>query len=235
MSGKQAPGSDGASSGSPGRARALPQALVSAVLLALLALGAALLLNRIDAASRAQVERNEQAWILERLAALLSEVPYDNDLLADRIIVRAPDLLGTSRSVPIYRVRHAGAPRAVVIQSVAPDGYRGPLEILIAIAVDGRLLGVQVIRHQETPGLGDAFERNRAWLRDFTGRSLLDPPQQRWSVRQDGGEFDAFTGATITPRAIVKAVRRALEYYHANQRRVFATSAAAPRQTADRG
>jgi electron transport complex protein RnfG len=200
--------------------------VVSALVLAVLAIGAALLLGRIDAVSRGQVERNEQAWIFERLAALLTTVPYDNDLLADRIIVRAPDLLGTSRAVPIYRVRQASAPRAVVIQTVAPDGYRGPLEILVAIAVDGSLIGVQVIRHQETPGLGDAFERNRAWLRAFAGRSLIEPPQQRWSVRQDGGEFDAFTGATITPRAIVKAVRRALEYYGANRRQIFLRKAA---------
>jgi Na+-translocating ferredoxin:NAD+ oxidoreductase subunit G len=198
-----------------------PQPLLSVLLLVVLALGAALLLDRIDAASRGQVARNEQAWILERLAALLTNLPYDNDLLADRIIVQAPDLLGTSRPVPIYRVLQAGAPRAVVIQTIAPDGYRGPLEILVGIAIDGRLIGVQVIRHQETPGLGDAFERKRGWLQAFTGRSLLQPPQQRWSVRQDGGEFDTFTGATITPRAIVKAVRRALEYYAANRRQIF--------------
>jgi electron transport complex protein RnfG len=208
------------------RSSLLPQPVASALLLAVLALGAALLLDRIDALSRGQVERNEQAWILERLAALLTKVPYDNDLLADRIIVRAPDLLGTSHPVPIYRVLHAGTPRAVVIQTVAPDGYRGPLEILVAIAVDGSLIGVQVIRHQETPGLGDAFERNRAWLRAFAGRSLRQPLQQRWSVRKDGGEFDAFTGATITPRAIVKAVRRALEYYAANRRQIFDWQAA---------
>jgi electron transport complex protein RnfG len=201
----------------------LRQPLRAALWLAVLGIGAALLLTWVDHASREQVQRNEQAWILERLNALLISVPHDNDLLSDRIVVRAPDLLGTSRRVPIYRARQGGTPRAVVIQTVAPDGYRGPLEILVAIGVDGRLIGVRVIRHQETTGLGDAFERNPAWLRAFQGRSLSEPPQQRWSVRQDGGDFDAFTGATITPRAIVKAVRRALEYYQANRARIFSS------------
>ena len=203
------------------RNRAWRAALPSALLLLALAIGTALLLAAIEGASRQQVERNEQAWILQRLQALLAGQPYDNDLLADHIVVTAPDLLGTARPVRIYRARHGGQPQAVVIQTIAPDGYRGPLEVLVAIAVDGTLIGVQVIRHQETTGLGDAFERDPDWLRNFAGRSLLSPPQQRWSVRQDGGDFDAFTGATITPRAIVKAVRRALEYYRANRQRLF--------------
>jgi electron transport complex protein RnfG len=93
---------------------------------------------------------------------------------------------------------------------------------LVAIAADGSLLGVQVIRHHETPGLGDAFEHdNGAWLDRFRGRSLNRPPQQRWTVRKDGGDFDGFTGATITPRAIVRSVRQALEYYRANRRQIF--------------
>jgi Na+-translocating ferredoxin:NAD+ oxidoreductase subunit G len=199
----------------------LRAALPSALLVLALAVGTALLLALIDGASRQQVQRNEQAWILQRLRALLAGQSYDNDLLTDHIVVSAPDLLGTARPVRIYRARHDGQPRAVVIQTVAPDGYRGPIEILVAIARDGTLIAVQVIRHQETTGLGDAFERNPDWLRAFTGRSLSSPPQQRWSVRQDGGDFDAFTGATITPRAIVKAIRRALEYYRANDERLF--------------
>jgi len=207
--------------GHPGSPALLRPALSRALLLLVLGVLAALLLTLIDRATRAQVQRNEQAWIAERLQRLLAGQHYDNDLLADRIVITAPDLLGTPRAVPIYRARLAGEPKAVVMQTIAPDGYRGPLEILVAIAVDGTLLGVQVIRHQETPGLGDGFERDPRWLRSFAGRSLLSPRQQRWSVRQDGGDFDAFTGATITPRAIVKAVRRSLEYYRANQHRLF--------------
>jgi Na+-translocating ferredoxin:NAD+ oxidoreductase subunit G len=193
---------------------ALTLAIVAAVLTALLALVASFTRDRIVS--------NEQAWIRQRLDALVPPGTHDNDLLADSIAVTAPDLLGSPQPVKIYRARRAGTPIAAVLRPIAPDGYRGPIELLVAIGQDGRLIGVQVIRHQETPGLGDAFEsRDVHWLDRFRGRSLTDPPPQRWTVRRDGGDFDAFTGATITPRAIVKAVRNALEYYQRNSQRIF--------------
>jgi Na+-translocating ferredoxin:NAD+ oxidoreductase subunit G len=198
---------------------ALTLAVLAAVLTALLALVAGL--------TRERIADNEQAWIKQRLDALIAPDSHDNDLLADSIAVTAPDLLGSAQPVRIYRARRGGAPVAAVIRPIAPDGYRGPIELLVAIGQDGRLIGVQVIRHEETPGLGDAFEsRDVHWLDRFRGRSLIDPPTQRWTVRRDGGDFDAFTGATITPRAIVKAVRNALEYYQRNSQRIFAQPAA---------
>jgi electron transport complex protein RnfG len=193
---------------------ALTLAIIAAVLTAVLALVASFTRDRIAS--------NEQAWIRQRLDALLPPSTHDNDLLADSIAVTAPDLLGSAQPVKIYRARRAGAPVAAVLRPIAPDGYRGPIELLVAIGQDGRLIGVQVIRHEETPGLGDAFEsRDVHWLDRFRGRSLTEPPIQRWTVRRDGGDFDAFTGATITPRAIVKAVRNALEYYQRNSKRIF--------------
>jgi Na+-translocating ferredoxin:NAD+ oxidoreductase subunit G len=198
---------------------ALTLAVLAAVLTALLALVAGL--------TRERIADNEQAWIKQRLDALVAPDSHDNDLLADSIAVAAPDLLGSAQPVRIYRARRGGAPVAAVIRPMAPDGYRGPIELLVAIGRDGRLIGVQVIRHEETPGLGDAFEsRDVHWLDRFRGRSLNDPPTQRWTVRRDGGDFDAFTGATITPRAIVKAVRNALEYYQRNSQRIFDQPAA---------
>ena len=193
---------------------ALTLAIIAAVLTALVVLVASFTRDRIAS--------NEQAWIRQRLDALVPPATHDNDLLADSIAVTAPDLLGSSQPIRIYRARRAGAPVAAVLRPIAPDGYRGPIELLVAIGQDGRLIGVQVIRHQETPGLGDAFEsRDVHWLDRFRGRSLADPPTQRWTVRRDGGDFDAFTGATITPRAIVKAVRNALDYYQRNSQRIF--------------
>jgi electron transport complex protein RnfG len=193
---------------------------------ALVALAAALAaaLSLINGITRERIERNEQAWITQRLDALVPPDRYDNDPLSDRISVVAPDLLGSSYPVIIYRARRNGVPVAAILRPVAPDGYRGPIGLLVAIAYDGTLIGVQVIEHQETPGLGDAFERRQPqWLDGFRGRSLTSPAQNRWTVRKDGGEFDQFTGATITPRAIVKQVRRTLEYYAANKERVFAS------------
>lgn len=176
----------------------------------------------VAAVTRDRIARSQQVWIKEHLDALVAPQSYDNDPLTDTIEVTAPDLLGSSLPVTAYRMRKAGAPVAVALRSVAPDGYRGPLELLVAIAPGGTLIGVQVIKHNETPGLGDAFEnRDADWLDRFRGLSLTNPPQQRWSVRRDGGDFDAFTGATITPRAIVKAVRRTLEFYRGNEERLF--------------
>ncbi len=183
----------------------------------------AALLSLVAYQTHDRISRNQQAWIQQRIDALVSPQSYDNDPLTDRIEVTSPDILGTTDTVTIYRARAAGRPIAAILRTVAPDGYQGPIELLVAVAFDGALIGVQVIRHRETQGLGDQFENQRAdWLADFRGRSLANPPQQRWSVRNDGGDFDAFTGATITPRAIVRATRRALEYYGSQRDRLFA-------------
>ncbi len=190
--------------------------------LALLAAALTAVVVLVANITRERIAGNEQAWIRQRLDALVAPATHDNDLLADSIAVTAPDLLGSAQPVRIYRARRAGAPVAAVIRAIAPDGYRGPIELLVAIGPDARLIGVQVIRHDETPGLGDAFEsRDVHWLDRFRGRSLTDPPPPRWTVRRDGGDFDAFTGATITPRAIIKAVRNALEYYRRNSQQIF--------------
>ncbi|MFL6618681.1 MAG: electron transport complex subunit RsxG [Povalibacter sp.] len=177
-------------------------------------------------ATRERIERTEHAWLQQRLDALVPPATHDNDLLSDRIAMRSPDILGIQTPVAIYRARLRGEPVAAVIYTVAPDGYQGPIEMLVAVAFDGHLIGVQIVRHRETQGLGDQFENRRAdWLQNFKGRSLNDPPQQRWSVRKDGGDFDEFTGATITPRAIVRATRRALEFYSSQRERIFAAPA----------
>lgn len=189
-----------------------------AIIAALLTVGLVTFANL----TRDRIARNQQVWIKQHLDALVPPQSYDNDPLIDTTEVTAPDLLGTAAPVTAYRMRKAGLPVAVAIRSIAPDGYRGPLQLLVAIAPGGQLLGVQVIRHNETPGLGDAFEnRDAGWLDKFRGLSLTKPPQQRWTVRRDGGDFDAFTGATITPRAIVKAVRRTLEFYQGNEDRLY--------------
>lgn len=195
---------------------------LSALALIACAIVLAAILAFVATRTREQINRNAQAWIQQRLDALVPAQMHDNDLLTDRIQVVAPDMLGIATPVTIYRARLGTQPVAAILRTVAPDGYQGPIELLVAIHYDGTLIGVQVIRHQETPGLGDAFEnKDSDWLARFRGLSLQHPPQQRWSVRSDGGEFDAFTGATITPRAIVKATRRALEYYQADRDRIF--------------
>jgi len=172
--------------------------------------------------TRERIAANQQSGVTAGLQALMPPSSYDNDLLTDTIDVTAPDFLGTSRPVTVYRARRDGRPVAAIVRPIAPDGYRGPIELLVAIDREGTLMGVRVLRHNETPGLGDAFEtREPEWLDRFEGLSLSNPPPTRWTVRRDGGDFDAFTGATITPRAIVKGVRYTLEYYERHRDMLF--------------
>jgi electron transport complex protein RnfG len=111
---------------------------------------------------------------------------------------------------------------AAIFNSVAPDGYNGKIHLLVGVYIDGRLAGVRVVKHAETPGLGDAVEiRKSPWIDDFAGKSLTNPIQERWRVKRDGGDFDQFTGATITPRAVVAAVRNTLLYYQQNADMIF--------------
>jgi electron transport complex protein RnfG len=197
--------------------------LVAALTLGALAAVIVPLLAWLQVHSEREIVRTELVARRAALAALLPADLFDNDLLADRIEITAPDSLGTRAPVPVYRARRQGQPAAVILQAVAPVGYRGPITLRIAIAYDGTVLRVQVLEHQETPGLGDVFELPpQRWLASFRGRSLASPPTARWSVRKDGGDFDQFTGATITPRAIVNAVRDALEYYTQHRAEIFA-------------
>ena len=200
----------------------LRQALVAAGVLAAFALGGTALLSFAEFGTRERIEANEREALLEALAVLIDPARHDNDLLNDTIEIVAPEL-GTTEPVTVYRARRDGKPVALVLTAVAPDGYSGAIRLLVAIDVDGTVAGVRVVSHRETPGLGDPIEADRSdWILSFDGRSLGDPPAERWTVKKDGGAFDQFTGATITPRAVTHAVRRALEYFHANREALFA-------------
>lgn len=193
------------------------RALPSAAALAGLALVAALACIALAQLLNDRIQRNQLAWIETPLLALLP-AGFDNDPLTDQLSLRAEQVMGTAQPVIAYRARRGEEHHAIALRVIAPDGYRGPIELLVGITPAGELLGVKVLSHEETPGLGDAFEnRSAGWLEDFAGRSLESPPQARWRMRRDGGDFDAFTGATITPRAIVTTVRRTLELYRSNQ------------------
>jgi len=174
-------------------------------------------------ATRDRIEANERAFLLRTLNDVLPAARYDNDLFNDTIEVTDLELLGTPQPVTVYRAFLQGRPEAVILTPVAPDGYSGAIHLLVGIDVDGRITGVRTTAHRETPGLGDAIEAERSgWTLSFDGRSLDDPPAARWAVRRDGGDFDQFTGATVTPRAVVKAVRNALVYFDAHREALFA-------------
>jgi electron transport complex protein RnfG len=175
-----------------------------------------------------RIAANEQAYLLRTLAEVLPEGEYDNAVHEDAITVRDPELLGTSDPVTVYRARRGGTPVAAVLTPTAPLGYSGPVRLLVGIRADGRLSGVRVISHRETPGLGDKVEVERSdWILGFKGLSLRNPLPEDWAVQRDGGAFDQFTGATITPRAVVSAVRDALLYFRQHRDALFAAPAGA--------
>jgi len=173
--------------------------------------------------TREIIAANERAALLSNLNALVPPERYDNRLDEDTLQIIDPEYMGTDEPVTVYRAYQRGEPVAVLAAPVAPDGYSGPIRLLIGVYADGTLAGVRVLSHKETPGLGDPIELGRSdWVLSFTGKSLNNPDSKGWAVKKDGGVFDQFTGATITPRAVVKAVRRFLEYFQQHREQLFA-------------
>lgn len=169
-----------------------------------------------------RIAENERQALLANLTALVPATQYDNAVTED-VLYLADAAFGTAEPIPVYRAYRAGQPVALFATPVAPDGYSGDIRLLIGIYADGTLAGVRVLAHKETPGLGDAIEAARSdWILQFAGKSLGNPEPAQWAVKKDGGHFDQFTGATITPRAVVNATRRFLEYFATHREQLFA-------------
>ncbi len=174
--------------------------------------------------TQALIAENERLALLEKLQGLIPPEQIDNDMIADSIEVRRADLLGTTVT-RLYRGRYKGQPVAVVLNPVVVSGYGGPINLLVGVNRDGTLAGVRVVTHKETPGLGDKMEEEKSdWIFAFDGKSRSNPGEDQWKVKRDGGVFDQFTGATITPRAVVSAVKKALDYVHEQGDRVYRPS-----------
>ena len=195
---------------------------MSALLLSLFAVIGTLILAITYETSLPHIKKNQRQALLQSLHVLIPSDQYDNDIYKDVIQVKNPELLGSKRPVNIYLARKNGQPVAAIINAIAPDGYSGKISLLVAIRYNGDLAGVRVIEHMETPGLGDAIEERRSnWILQFQGKSLNNPSEPGWAVKRDGGKIDQFTGATITPRAVVKAVHRALKYFAEQRKTLF--------------
>ncbi|VAW72658.1 Electron transport complex protein RnfG [hydrothermal vent metagenome] len=196
--------------------------LVSALFLFLFAVVGSGLVAFTHENTAERIVENQRRALLKSLNELVPADRYDNDIFTDILYVRNKALLGTDKPVPVYRARMKGWPVAAVLAPVAPDGYNGNIRLLVAINLDGTLAGVRVVQHRETPGLGDAIETSSSdWILGFKGKSLKNPDKNGWKVKRDGGNFDQFTGATITPRAVVKAVYNALLYYRIHSHELF--------------
>ena len=193
-------------------------AVIAAVCTALVALTYQLTRDRITA--------NEQAWLEQSLQPALSGLFFDSGVSESKITIPAPHELPGSEDAVIYRVFSGDSPVAALFVVSARDGYAGAIRLLVGIDIDGAVTGIHVLAHRETPGLGDQIESTKSdWVKQFSGRSLGDPETNGWKIRRDGGEFDQLTGASVTPRAIIKAIKETMIYFDANSVVVFAAAA----------
>lgn len=203
-------------------------AITAALLGAFAVLGTALVaLTEND--TRDLIAQNEREALRRKLNEVIPKDAYDNSITTDTVQATSKPLLGSAKPMTVYRARKQGEPVAAVMTTVAPDGYTGAITLLVAVRYqEETLMGVRVIQHRETPGLGDWIDAERSdWIGHFADHSLSDPDELGWRVAKDGGIFDQFTGATITPRAVVKAVHNSLKYFHAHKDELFGNEAAA--------
>ncbi|NOH95418.1 electron transport complex subunit RsxG [Vibrio sp. 99-70-13A1] len=163
------------------------------------------------------IKQQEQAQLLSVLNQVVPHDLHDNELFSSCIMLNTPEL-GTEQSMPAYIATLNDQPSAIAIEAIAPDGYNGEIKLIVGIQQDGTILGTRVLSHKETPGLGDKIDlRVTDWITSFKGKQVTESNVSRWAVRKDGGDFDQFTGATITPRAVVKAVKKAVLYVNTNK------------------
>ncbi|MGD2120075.1 MAG: electron transport complex subunit RsxG [Chromatiales bacterium] len=190
------------------------QILFTGALLMLFAIVGGAMVGMTYEGTAERIAENERQAMLRNLNQILPHSEYDNDLLQDTLTLPADERLGQQDPSTAYVAKKDGRISAIIFSVIAPDGYSGEIRLLVGIRASGNIAGVRVIKHNETPGLGDAIETQRSnWVTHFDGRSLQNPSGKGWAVKRDGGVFDQFTGATITPRAVVNAVHQTLIYF----------------------
>ncbi|MFM4669060.1 electron transport complex subunit RsxG [Aeromonas media] len=181
------------------------------VTLALFALACTAMVVLTNELTRDRIAHQQQLEKLRTLEALLPAGSYDNDLVASCRLVTSREYLGSDQPMPLYTATLKGVHTGYALETVAPDGYSGAIRMVVGTDAKGAVSAVRVLAHKETPGLGDKIElKKSSWIESFVGKFLTRENAASWAVKKDGGEFDAFTGATITPRAVVKAVKNLL-------------------------
>lgn len=198
----------------------------NSLVLGLFAVVVTLALAGTQLLTREEIAAQRRAAEARAYSEILPPSRYDNALLDDVRPVDDRELLGLEQPGKILVARRGGQVQAVIVPATAPDGYGGAIGLIVGINADGSVAGVRVVSHKETPGLGDRIDaRKSRWIEGFAGRSLGDPDAALWTVKKDGGVFDQFTGATITPRAVTAAVKRTLQYFEANRAALLAPAA----------
>lgn len=190
--------------------------------LALFALISVLFVATTDKLTKKKIAENKAMMLLQALNEVAPENSYNNDLIKSKVILKSKGT-GFSRDTPVYLATKNSLPVTAIFEVTTLKGYSGAIKMLIGIqAKDFSITGVRIVQHHETPGLGDKMETRKSnWVMNFNGKSLGNPNLSGWQVKKDGGDFDQFTGATITPRAIVNAVRSTLLYAKDNMQALF--------------
>lgn len=165
-----------------------------------------------------QAARAEASALFE----IIPEQAHDNDLLNSTVTLPAGLRPDVDEPVTAWVARRNGEATGLIVPAVAPDGYSGDIHLLVGLDLRGKVLGVRVTSHKETPGLGDRIETRKSdWVHQFRGQSLQTTPPRQWNVKKNGGVFDQFTGATITPRAVTKAVQHVLTWHRKNRKSIL--------------
>jgi len=186
-------------------------------ILALFAIACTAIVGLVSELTQDKIKAQQQQELLRTLHAIIEPSRHDNDIANDCIMMTSSSL-GSNDVQTAYIARKAADVIAIAITATAPDGYNGNISLIIGINIDGSISGVRVLKHQETPGLGDKIEiRKSDWVKGFNDKKMLSENDSRWAVVKDNGMFDQFTGATITPRAVVKAVTNTLVYFTENK------------------
>ncbi len=200
--------------------------LRNGLILAIFAFFCTALVALVDRQTFDKIKEQQQLELKRVLHQIIPDTLHDNELIEHCILIHNEEVLGIDSPLPSYIASMKEKPVAIAMETVAPDGYSGNIRLIIGISTEGEVLGVRTLSHAETPGLGDKIElRKSDWVLGFNGMFLLSEDDTRWNVKKDGGDIDQFTGATITPRAYVKAIKRALVYFNANKDRLLARPA----------
>lgn len=211
--------------------RAMTRNAVGLALFALITAGTIALTHGL---TKDRIASQEERAESRALFQIVPESQHTNDLLSDTLALPATPALGLDQPATAHLIRRDGRITGLIFPVVAPEGYSGGIHLLVGIDRSGEVLGTRVTRHQETPGLGDKIETRKSdWILGFAGKRLGQPPAKEWTVRKDGGAFDQFTGATITPRAVVNAVRKALVYFRTHRETLLAGQAPEPTKETD--
>ena len=178
-----------------------------------------------------RIAANERAWLERSLEPALSGVFFEGSVTESKVVIPPPHDLPGNETAIVYRVFAEEAPVAALFAVTARDGYAGSIRILVGVGIDGTVTGVRIVEHRETPGLGDRIDQSRSdWVYQFDGRSLGSPVEANWLLEVDGGEFDQLTGASVTPRAVIKAIRDTLIYFDAHRDEIFTMPASEEQQ-----